>query len=421
MFDKKTSELSWDPWSKTMGKLIEEMLQEKPNPQTVYQFSQRLFPDRLSWRPKDLQLVKNKIAEITQKEAKEKLTASEEFFLGKYAHLIEDNRASGRTRYQKAIDKGGGLHATVGLGISLVVDRDVTEQDKQRGLTMLTEAAEKGDAEAESFLGSRYLYGLGVAQNIDKGISFIKSAAEEKHPGSLRDLALAYSPDYKDDRGVQRNEGEALKFYMEAALQGDPTSLRTVGNMYYSGTSLVKKDEAKATEFFRKAIENGSDISHTGLKELCKNSSQPEKMDPTIIYHAALAFSVASRDHEKLSTINNAFAWLSTNEPELFDALCAKDLAKDPDFWDRFEPLLGENAELVKARQANQRNRDQMVAEALTQFGISKESVRLTQEYDRPGMFRREKKAEAKAEPSQPPTQKPSGLLDRISSWLKKP
>jgi TPR repeat protein len=52
----------------------------------------------------------------------------------------------------------------------------------------MTEAAEQGDAEAQFNLGSRYIFGMGVAQDKVKAAEWYRKAAEQGHEAAQKKL-----------------------------------------------------------------------------------------------------------------------------------------------------------------------------------------------------------------------------------------
>ena len=100
----------------------------------------------------------------------------------------------------------------------------------EAGISILEEAAAKGDPEAQFVLGNCYYAGTGVEQNYE----------------------------------------EAFKYCLQAAEKGVPVAMFAVGDCYYLGNG-VKKDPDAAAEWMRKALAAGyepdeSDQAH--LKEV---------------------------------------------------------------------------------------------------------------------------------------------------------
>ena len=50
------------------------------------------------------------------------------------------------------------------------------------------EDAEKGNAEAQYHLGSRYFFGLGVKQDYNEAAKWFKKAAAQGHSGAIKEI-----------------------------------------------------------------------------------------------------------------------------------------------------------------------------------------------------------------------------------------
>lgn len=113
-------------------------------------------------------------------------------------------------------------------------------------------ASEKGNLEAQAFVGICYNYGVGVKKNEKEAYKWIVSAAEQGQVNAIFELAYFY------ERGivVKRDMDEAIRLYMLAAEQGFPAAQYTIGYFYYIGEAF-KRNYVKAFEYFLKSAENG--------------------------------------------------------------------------------------------------------------------------------------------------------------------
>ena len=59
---------------------------------------------------------------------------------------------------------------------------------------------------------------------------------------------------YKDDKGVEQDDRQAVKWYRKAAEQGNADAQKALGRMYENGKG-VKQDDREAAKWFRKAAE----------------------------------------------------------------------------------------------------------------------------------------------------------------------
>ena len=154
------------------------------------------------------------------------------------------------------------------------------------------QAAEKGYANSQYWLGEMYANGEGTARNDTTAIEWYTRAAEQGVPGAQNNLGEMYESGYivpKDDakafelytqaaatygygkaqynlgemyyhgRGVPKNYEEALKQYRRAAQElypGYAPAQFRLGEMYYYSRG-VPQDYAKALEWYTQAAEQG--------------------------------------------------------------------------------------------------------------------------------------------------------------------
>ena len=89
-------------------------------------------------------------------------------------------------------------------------------QNKIKAFEWVSKAAEQGDADAQSYLGTMYLLGNGVLQNKRTAFDWHSKAAEQGIAGSQFVLGTMYS----SGEGVKKDNTKALKWFSMAAEQG---------------------------------------------------------------------------------------------------------------------------------------------------------------------------------------------------------
>jgi len=136
-----------------------------------------------------------------------------------------------------------------------------------------TKAAEQGDALAQNNLGSMYREGKGVQKNIDEAARWFRVAAGQGHVLAQYNLAIMY----QIGAGVKQDEAEAVKWYREAANQGLPQAQYSLGNMYRMGNGVKEKDEREAIIWFKKAAEQGLADAQYNLGYMYFNGCGVEK------------------------------------------------------------------------------------------------------------------------------------------------
>ena len=106
--------------------------------------------------------------------------------------------------------------------LSVDLDKDATMALERRHYLMaarlLGPLAERGDANAQSMLGTMHLYGKGVPRNQAIGVKFLRSAAIRGEAGGQSTLGMAY----ERGSGISQDYVRAYMWYSLAAASGDP-------------------------------------------------------------------------------------------------------------------------------------------------------------------------------------------------------
>lgn len=92
-------------------------------------------------------------------------------------------------------------------------------------------AAEMGNADAQSALGSMYENGKGMPKNQNEAIKWYKKAAENGSAEAQNNLGYIYA----NGRGVPKNLTQAIRLYSKSAEQGLPEAQYNLGVMYTNG------------------------------------------------------------------------------------------------------------------------------------------------------------------------------------------
>lgn len=78
------------------------------------------------------------------------------------------------------------------------------------------EAAEQGNADAQTFLGIMYQKGIGVAEDVTEAAKWYREAADQGDSKAASMLGIMYV----DGLGVPQNEEEALTWFRKGAISG---------------------------------------------------------------------------------------------------------------------------------------------------------------------------------------------------------
>lgn len=134
--------------------------------------------------------------------------------------------------------------------------------------------ADKGDANAQRFLGDMYSDGNGVTQSHKEAASWYRKAAKQGN------AAAQYALGVMCDRGigVKQNDREAAAWYHKSAELGNVEAQYSLGVMYQNGRGAVRKDIVRAHKWFSLAVANGFEIAEESAEETRAKMS-PEQIE----------------------------------------------------------------------------------------------------------------------------------------------
>ena len=130
-------------------------------------------------------------------------------------------------------------------------------KDEARGVQLLRGAADKGDSDAQFYLGRMYNNKrgqFGIANDYEKSVHYLALAAAQGHPEAKYYLGL----DYELGRGIAKDAIKAARLCEEAAVANVPGAQYHLALLYHDGMG-VEQDQAKAAEWIAKAKANGYD------------------------------------------------------------------------------------------------------------------------------------------------------------------
>jgi hypothetical protein len=107
----------------------------------------------------------------------------------------------------------------------------------------LESAATAGDTEAIHNLGIRYTTGVGVTQDVEKGVSLYRVAAEAGHAGARCRLGAAY----RSGCGVEEDMTEALRHFELATAAGHAEAQFNLAVMIEAGGSATEAGAQQQT------------------------------------------------------------------------------------------------------------------------------------------------------------------------------
>ena len=131
------------------------------------------------------------------------------------------------------------------------------EQEKDHGaaFSLYLQAAEMGHAGACYSVGYAYLNGVGVGQDLKKGVSWLWKSADQQYAPAY----VLLGDCYKEGRGVPRDESKAVVLYGKAARLGDEEGKRRYDQLQQ------ELEESGKTVSIRARDEDPAEEGETGL------------------------------------------------------------------------------------------------------------------------------------------------------------
>mgnify|MGYP000503808855 CR=1 FL=1 len=167
---------------------------------------------------------------------------------------VERDTAQARRLLERAVDAGD-VNAERDLGYALIKPGDSGfPPDIERGLRLLTIAAQKGDRYAMELLGRTYLEGSdGIQPDPENAQVWLARAAERGDLSSMTALGSGYL-----DNTLPGGDAEqGMRYLEQAADQGDDTARAKLGSLYLTGSATVPAQPAKGAELLKAAADNG--------------------------------------------------------------------------------------------------------------------------------------------------------------------
>ena len=157
------------------------------------------------------------------------------------------------------------------LGLLLLLPASYAQE--QVNIAKVQQAAEQGNADAQSLLGLMYHEGKGVPQDHKQAFAWSRKAAEQGNADAQSLLGLMY---FKG-QGVPQDYKQAVAWFRKAAEQGEAKAQHNFGAMYYYG-QVVPQDYLQAYVWFSVAAANGAPGSQEDRDAVATRLS-PEQLE----------------------------------------------------------------------------------------------------------------------------------------------
>ncbi len=125
------------------------------------------------------------------------------------------------------------------------------------------QAALKGDATAENFMGWFYQNGLGVKTDNGAALDWYKKAAAQGSSSAETNVGWCY----QNGLGVATDIREAIAWYKKAVAAGNDSAEINMGFLYENGIG-VTKDLVEAKRWYKKAADQGNQEAKRDLDSL---------------------------------------------------------------------------------------------------------------------------------------------------------
>ncbi len=143
----------------------------------------------------------------------------------------------------------------------------------------LVKQVEQGNAEVAYFIATTFFEGSEkFASNYDKGLEWLKKAAQMGYAHAMEELAIEFESESKFE--------EALDWYMKAADLGMGSVLDRIAIYHYYGRAGLEKNCLAAYEWFEKAEQKEVELAYnnhawflaTSADENCRNPERALKV-----------------------------------------------------------------------------------------------------------------------------------------------
>ena len=136
------------------------------------------------------------------------------------------------------------------------------KKDLAHALSLYMQAASMGDPEAQYIAGAMYFTGQGTDRNMQMGFKLLHTAA--RNGKSTPDSQKIIAQSFLLGTVAPKNIPEAVKWYSQAADEGDRDAQNELGFMYFVGKG-VEQDFQKAFTLFLKAAERGLSVAQYNI------------------------------------------------------------------------------------------------------------------------------------------------------------
>ena len=168
--------------------------------------------------------------------------------------------------HEQACDSGY-MPGCTNLG-TMYMDGSGVPQDLGRAVSLAQQACDSGYMPGCTNLGTMYMDGSGVAQDLVRAVSLLQQACDGGNMMGCNNLGNAYM----DGSGVPQDLVRAVSLYQQACDGGQVMSCYNLGNTYMNGSG-VPQDLDRALSLFQQACDGGVLLGCNNLGFMYANGS----------------------------------------------------------------------------------------------------------------------------------------------------
>ncbi len=146
----------------------------------------------------------------------------------------------------------------------------------RKSAPLFRNAAQKGYASGQYYLGRQYFQGLSVRQDQKEAVMWYTRAAKQNHSSAMNSLGFAYH----QGAGVAKDLKEAVNWFQRSARYGNKVAQYNMGIMYRTGQG-VPKNYSSALNYFRQSAGQRYAKAENLLGEMYRLGHGTSKSYPT--------------------------------------------------------------------------------------------------------------------------------------------
>jgi len=173
--------------------------------------------------------------------------------------FFDDEKWDDAFRVLKPAADRGDAEAQYYIGV-LYNDGQGVAKNQTEGTNWFRKSAVQGYAWGQCALGVSYRLGQGIQKDDVQAANWFRKAADQGLDIAQFDLGVMYEKGW----GVTQDAKQAFVWYLKAAQQDYPDAQNNLASFYLNGSG-VQKDLAQALVWYRKAAENDNPTAHRNL------------------------------------------------------------------------------------------------------------------------------------------------------------